>query len=136
DLSGAIIGELGSQLRGLRRAPGAVADRDALRDDESIDPAWVAFLITKPALADASMPQWVRWLAPLLSGVFTVDNLDYVRRDAYLTGFAAGAVVGVRGPRRVRPAPPGRPLGPRRGRRRRRGRHRARRRARAGGGRR
>mgnify|MGYP003352328658 CR=1 FL=1 len=25
-------------------------------------------------------------LQPLLSGVFTVDNLDYVRRDAYMTG--------------------------------------------------
>jgi hypothetical protein len=38
------------------------------------------------------MPMWVRWLAPLLSGVFTVDNLDYVRRDAYLTGVTAGPV--------------------------------------------
>ncbi len=38
------------------------------------------------------MPRWVRWLAPLLSGVFTVDNLDYVRRDAYLTGVTAGPV--------------------------------------------
>jgi HD superfamily phosphohydrolase len=92
DLSGAIIAELGVLLRGLRRAPGAVAERDALRDDEAIDPAWVAFLIAKPALNDASMPQWVRWLAPLLSGVFTVDNLDYVRRDAYLTGVTAGPV--------------------------------------------
>jgi hypothetical protein len=63
-----------------------------LRDDEAIDPAWVAFLIAKPALNDPSMPQWVRWLAPLLSGVFTVDNLDYVRRDAYLTGVTAGPV--------------------------------------------
>jgi hypothetical protein len=52
----------------------------------------VAFLIAKPALLDPSMPRWVRWLAPLLSGVFTVDNLDYVRRDAYLTGVAAGPV--------------------------------------------
>jgi hypothetical protein len=92
DLSGAIIGELGGMLRGLRRAPGAVGERDALRDDEAIDPAWVAFLIAKPALNDPSMPQWVRWLAPLLSGVFTVDNLDYVRRDAYLTGVTAGPV--------------------------------------------
>jgi HD superfamily phosphohydrolase len=92
DLSGAIIGELGELLRGLRRAPGAVAERDALRDDEAIEPSWVAFLIAKPALSDPSMPQWVRWLAPLLSGVFTVDNLDYVRRDAYLTGVTAGPV--------------------------------------------
>jgi HD superfamily phosphohydrolase len=92
DLSGRIIGELGDLLRGLRRAPGAVAERDALRDDEVIDPAWVAFLIAKPALSDPVMPRWVRWLAPLLSGVFTVDNLDYVRRDAYLTGVTTGPV--------------------------------------------
>jgi hypothetical protein len=92
DLSGRIIGELGHLLRGLRRAPGAVAERDAIRDDEAIDPAWVAFLIAKPALSDPAMPRWVRWLAPLLSGVFTVDNLDYVRRDAYLTGVTAGPV--------------------------------------------
>jgi hypothetical protein len=38
------------------------------------------------------MPIWVRWLAPLFSGVFTVDNLDYVRRDAYLIGVTAGPV--------------------------------------------
>jgi len=41
---------------------------------------------------DASMPGWVRTLQPLLSGVFTVDNLDYVRRDAYLTGVSMGPV--------------------------------------------
>jgi hypothetical protein len=34
----------------------------------------------------------VRTLQPLLSGVFTVDNLDYVRRDAYLTGVSMGPV--------------------------------------------
>ena len=38
------------------------------------------------------MPRWLRWLQPLLSGVFTVDNLDYVRRDAYLIGVSAGPV--------------------------------------------
>ena len=87
-----IIEELGPLLRRLRRAPGAVAERDAFADDETIDPEWVAFLIAKPALSDPAMPRWIRWLAPLLSGVFTVDNLDYVRRDAYLTGVAAGPV--------------------------------------------
>ena len=93
DLSQQIIeDELGALIRGLRRAPGAVPERDALGDGESIDPGWVAFLVAKPALADPAMPRWVRWLAPLLSGVFTVDNLDYVRRDAYLTGVAAGPV--------------------------------------------
>jgi len=93
DLSGRIIEEeLGPLLRRLRRAPGAVAERDGFAEGESIDPAWVSFLISKPALADAAMPGWVRWLQPLLSGVFTVDNLDYVRRDAYLTGVAVGPV--------------------------------------------
>lgn len=93
DLSARIIeGELGSLLRGLRRAPGDVPERDGFATGESIDPHWVAFLVSKPALADASMPRWVRWLQPLLSGVFTVDNLDYVRRDAYITGVTAGPV--------------------------------------------
>ena len=93
DLSGRIIeDELGPLLSGLRRAPGEVGARDAFADGEAIDPAWVSFLISKPALTDPSMPRWIRWLQPLLSGVFTVDNLDYVRRDAYLTGVAVGPV--------------------------------------------
>jgi HD superfamily phosphohydrolase len=93
DLSQRIVeDELGDLIRGLRRAPGAVAERDGFARGESIDPRWVSFLISKPALADSSMPRWVRWLQPLLSGVFTVDNLDYVRRDAYMTGFAIGPV--------------------------------------------
>ena len=74
DLSQLIVErELGPLIGGLRRAPGSVPDRDAF---------------SKPALVDAAMPRWVRWLQPLLSGVFTVDNLDYVRRDAYMTGVA------------------------------------------------
>jgi len=93
DLSQQIIEqELGPLIAGLRRAPGADPERDAFADAERIDPAWVSYLIAKPALADPAMPRWVRWLQPLLSGVFTVDNLDYVRRDAYLTGVAVGPV--------------------------------------------
>ena len=87
DLSQLIIErELGDLIRGLRRAPGRVPDRDAFGPDERIDPRWVSFLVSKPALVDPAMPVWVRWLQPLLSGVFTVDNLDYVRRDAWMTG--------------------------------------------------
>jgi hypothetical protein len=73
-------------IRSLRRAPGAGPERDAFATSERIDPRWVSFLVSKPALADPAMPVWVRWLQPLLSGVFTVDNLDYVRRDAWMTG--------------------------------------------------
>jgi HD superfamily phosphohydrolase len=93
DLSQRIIEvELADLIRGLRRAPGSLPERDAFAEGESVDPGWVSFLVSKPALADPAMPRWVRWLQPLLSGVFTVDNLDYVRRDAYLTGVATGTV--------------------------------------------
>ena len=93
DLSQLIIErELGEVIRGLRRSPGPVLARDAFAPGEAIDPRWVSFLIAKPALRDPAMPAWVRLLQPLFSGVFTVDNLDYVRRDAYLTGVAVGPV--------------------------------------------
>ena len=89
DLSQLVIErELGDLIRGLRRAPGRVAERDAFGPDESIDPRWISFIVSKPALVDPDMPAWVRLLQPLLSGVFTVDNLDYVRRDAWMTGVA------------------------------------------------
>ena len=93
DLSQVIVErELGGMIRGLRRAPGVDPARDAFGSGEAIEPRWVSFLVSKPAIHDEAMPRWVRWLQPLLSGVFTVDNLDYVRRDAYLTGVAVGPV--------------------------------------------
>jgi HD superfamily phosphohydrolase len=93
DLSQLIIErELAGVIEGLRRAPGSVPSRDAFAAHEAIDPRWVSFLVSKPPLVDPAMPRWVRWLQPLLSGVFTVDNLDYVRRDAYFTGVAVGPV--------------------------------------------
>ena len=57
DLSQLIIErELGSLIRALRRAPGATPERDAFADGESIDPRWVSFLVSKPALNDPTMP--------------------------------------------------------------------------------
>ena len=93
DLSQAIVErELAPVIRGLRRAPAPEPERGAFEPGESVDPRWISFLIAKPPAPDASMPLWVRWLQPLFSGVFTVDNLDYVRRDAYMTGVATGPV--------------------------------------------
>ena len=88
-------GPLAADHRGRARAAASAACAARRAPSPSATPSpttrrstrrWVAFLVSKPALADAAMPRWVRWLQPLLSGVFTVDNLDYVRRDAYLTG--------------------------------------------------
>src|SRR3990172_5823581 len=93
DLGQAIIErELGAIIDGLRRAPDLQAERAAFAEGESIEPRWIGFLISKPPLADPTMPLWVRRLQPLFSGLFTVDNLDYVRRDAYMTGVSTGPV--------------------------------------------
>ncbi len=93
DLSQAIVErELAPLIEGLRRAPAADPERAVFADGERIDPRWVSFLVSKPPLADPAMPLWVRRLQPLFSGVFTVDNLDYVRRDALSTGVATGPV--------------------------------------------
>ena len=93
DLGQAIIErELAAIIGGLRRAPDLQAERAAFAEGESIEPRWIGFLISKPPLADPTMPLWVRRLQPLFSGLFTVDNLDYVRRDAYMTGVSTGPV--------------------------------------------
>ena len=191
DLSQRIIeDELGPLLRGLRRAPGAVAERDGFAAGETIDPAWVSFLISKPALSDPAMPRWVRWLAAaavrrvhgrqpglrpprclphrcdgraggcraaaalrvhlgsrpdalragpagalemfLTARSFMYQQVYFHRtvraidldlaevfgpsvRAIFGAESPADRLTGIRRPRRVRPAPPGRPLGPRRG---------------------
>jgi HD superfamily phosphohydrolase len=37
-------------------------------------------------------PRWLQLLRQLFSGIYTVDNLDYVQRDAYMTGFSLDMV--------------------------------------------
>ena len=92
DLSQAIVErELAPTVSALRRAP-LEWGRAGFAPGESIDPRWVGVLVSKPPITDGAMPLWVRRLQPLFSGIFTVDNLDYVRRDAYMTGVATGPV--------------------------------------------
>jgi len=88
DLGGKIIeNELGPTIRAIRRSP-----HDAFSDSEEIDPRWLAFLIKRRAQPPEGCPQWVQRLKPLFDGIYTVDNLDYVLRDAYMCGVAVGPV--------------------------------------------
>ena len=45
-----------------------------------------------PAASAPATPLWVRLLHRALSGAVTVDNMDYVRRDAYMCGVSLGSV--------------------------------------------
>ena len=76
--------ELGDLLRGIRECPNS-----QMRDDETIDPAQVAMLIQRPKSNDAdSYPRWQVLLRGLFCGLYTVDNMDFVLRDAYMSGYS------------------------------------------------
>ncbi len=80
--------ELADVLRGLRRSP-----TGAFNADERIDPEWICYLMGKSYTHPLeSHPKWLPFLKPLLSGVFTADNMDYVLRDAYMCGVAVGPI--------------------------------------------
>lgn len=79
--------ELGHLIRHIRRSPSAT-----FADDEVIEPAYIAYLMQKKEAGGAHMPRWLRLLKPVLSGMFTADNLDYVLRDSYMCGIAIGPV--------------------------------------------
>lgn len=80
--------ELGDVLRSLRRSPNGV-----FGTDERIDPEWICYLMGKSYTHPLeSHPKWLPFLKPLLSGVFTADNMDYVLRDAYMCGVAVGPI--------------------------------------------
>ncbi|MGO8746537.1 MAG: HD domain-containing protein [Thermoguttaceae bacterium] len=77
--------ELGDLLRRIHRNP-----KGALLDRETLDPAQVAILIARPKEGDASeAPTWLHLLRSLFSGLYTVDNMDFVLRDAYMSGYSA-----------------------------------------------
>ena len=91
-----IVNELGSLLAELRRSPSG-----QFAAGEAVDPWHVAFLVradegaagaAPSAPSSDPIPRWVRLLHRALSGAVTVDNLDYVRRDARMCGVGLGPI--------------------------------------------
>jgi HD superfamily phosphohydrolase len=80
--------ELGELIRGLRRSPSG-----PFENGERIDPEWVCYLMGKSyTFPTADHPRWLAHLKPLLSGIYTADNMDYVLRDSYMCGVAVGPI--------------------------------------------
>jgi uncharacterized protein len=79
--------ELGELLRRIRRNPKGV-----LAENETLDPEQVALLIVRPrdGVADDA-PRWLTLLRSLFCGLYTVDNMDFVLRDAYMSGYSQRA---------------------------------------------
>ncbi|MEK7285936.1 MAG: HD domain-containing protein [Nitrospirota bacterium] len=78
--------ELAPILKEIKRSPSG-----EYASGEELCPNQIAFLIGKElekTNKTEKMPRWLVMLKPLFSGVFTVDNLDYVLRDAYMCGVA------------------------------------------------
>jgi HD superfamily phosphohydrolase len=80
--------ELGELIRGLRRSPWG-----PFESGERIDPEWICYLMGKSYTSPtADHPRWLAHLKPLLSGIYTADNMDYVLRDSYMCGVAVGPI--------------------------------------------
>lgn len=80
--------ELGDLIRGLRRSPWGAFD-----EGEHIDPEWICYLMGKSYTVPVKEhPPWLAHLKPLLSGIYTADNMDYVLRDSYMCGVAVGPI--------------------------------------------
>ena len=81
--------KLASLLKRIKRSPSGDFDKD-----EIINPLYISFLVEKPKKdrTRSSFPQWLKFLLPLFSGIYTVDNLDYVLRDSYITGFSRNII--------------------------------------------
>ncbi|MEA2014269.1 MAG: HD domain-containing protein [Thermodesulfobacteriota bacterium] len=82
-----ITEKLGHLIKDVGRSPSG-----NFEDGECLDPEQIAFLIKKPDAEREEQPGWLVFLRQLFSGVYTVDNLDYVQRDAYMTGFSIDIV--------------------------------------------
>ena len=82
-----VAGELADVICSLRASPSA-----RFEPGEQIDPMWVAWVMADTDIEGYRPPPWLRALKPILCGPATVDNLDYVPRDAYMCGISLGAI--------------------------------------------
>ena len=83
-----ITQKLGKDIARIRRSPSGGFEKG-----EKMDAQKVSYLIKMPEAGEAcKQPRWLQMLRQLFSGVYTVDNLDYVQRDAYMTGFSLDMV--------------------------------------------
>jgi hypothetical protein len=80
-----ILTELGDIIRSIRVNP-----HGRLAPHETLQPEQIAYLIKRPsdrtAAPASDVPTWLRLLRSLFSGVYTVDNMDFVLRDSYMAG--------------------------------------------------
>ena len=82
-----IENELGELLRGVQRCP-----YSELEAGERLDPGEIAWLIQRPSTREgAERPRWLALLRSLFCGLYTVDNMDFVLRDAYMSGYSEKA---------------------------------------------
>jgi uncharacterized protein len=82
-----ITNELADEIGSLHASPGGPFEAG-----EHVDPTWVAWLMADTDIDGYTPPGWLRALKPILCGPATVDNLDYVPRDAYMCGISLGPV--------------------------------------------
>ncbi len=91
-IGAAIIREvLGDLLSRVRRNPNS-----ELATGERLDPAQVAWMIQRPGRTSfqsvpTEQPRWLLFLRSLLSGIYTIDNMDFVLRDAFMSGYSQRA---------------------------------------------
>jgi HD superfamily phosphohydrolase len=79
--------ELADAIASLRASPSG-----RFAAGESVDPRWVAWVMAPAEIEGYTPPAWLRACKPILCGPATVDNLDYVVRDAYMCGVGVGSV--------------------------------------------
>lgn len=79
--------ELADLIASLRASP-----TGPFAAGESVDPRWVAWVMAPAEIDGYTPPAWLRACKPMLCGPATVDNLDYVVRDAYMCGVGIGSV--------------------------------------------